>query len=41
MRGPQERYGSLFSYVTIEERIPTSHPLHRIRPSIGSIRLGR
>jgi hypothetical protein len=31
MRGQQERSGSLFSYVTIKERIPASHPLRRIR----------
>ena len=31
MRGHRERSGSLFSYVSIEERIPTSHPLRRIR----------
>ena len=31
MRGQQERSGSLFSYVSIEERIPASHPLRRIR----------
>ena len=31
MRGQQERSGSLFSYVSIEERIPDSHPLRRIR----------
>jgi transposase len=31
MRGQQERSGSLFSYVAIEERIPASHPLRRIR----------
>ncbi len=31
MRGKQERSGSLFSYVSIEERIPASHPLRRIR----------
>jgi hypothetical protein len=31
MRGQQERSGSLFSYVSIVERIPTSHPLRRIR----------
>jgi hypothetical protein len=31
MRGQQERSGSLFSYVLIEERIPASHPLRRIR----------
>ena len=31
MRGQQERSGSLFSYASIEERIPASHPLRRIR----------
>ncbi len=30
MGGQQERSGSLFSYVSIEERIPASHPLRRI-----------
>ncbi len=32
MRGQQERSGSLFSYVSIEERIPPNHPHRRIRP---------
>ena len=31
MRGHRERSGSLFSYMSIEERIPASHPLRRIR----------
>ena len=31
MRGQQERSGSLFFYVSIEERIPVSHRLRRIR----------
>ena len=31
MRGHRERSGSLFSYVSIEERIPATHPLRRIR----------
>ncbi len=31
MRGQQERNGSLFSYVSIEDPIPASHPLRRIR----------
>jgi hypothetical protein len=31
MRGQQERSGSLFSGVSIEEWIPASHPLRRIR----------
>ena len=31
MRGQLERTGSLFSYVSIKDRIPASHPLRRIR----------
>jgi hypothetical protein len=31
MRGQQERIGSLLSYVSIEDRIPVSHALRRIR----------
>jgi hypothetical protein len=31
MRGQQEPSGSLFSYVSIEERILAHHPLRRVR----------
>jgi transposase len=31
MRGADERTGSLFSYVDIEDRVPRGHPLRRIR----------
>jgi len=31
MRGQWERSGSLFSYISIEERILASYPLRRIR----------
>jgi hypothetical protein len=31
MRGQQERSGSLFSYIPIEDRIPANHPLRWIR----------
>ena len=31
MRGQQERSGSLFSYVSVEARIPASCPSRRIR----------
>ena len=31
MRGPDERSGSLFSYVDLESRVPQSHPLRVIR----------
>ena len=31
MRGTDEARGSLFSYVDLEERIPSRHPLRKIR----------
>jgi transposase len=31
MRGADEQPGSMFSYVTLEERVPTEHPLRAIR----------
>jgi hypothetical protein len=31
MRGQQERIGSQFSCVSIDDRIPANHPLRRIR----------
>jgi len=31
MRSQQELAGSISSYVSIEDRIPASHPLRRIR----------
>ncbi len=31
MRGTDERSGSLFSYVDLEERVPEDHPLRVIR----------
>ena len=31
MRGPDERLGKLFSYVDLEQRIRTDHPLRAIR----------
>ncbi len=31
MRGQQERSGALFSYVSIEARIPARHPLRQSR----------
>ncbi len=31
MRGTDERPGSLFSYVDLEMRVPTDHPLRAIR----------
>ena len=37
MRGQQERSGSLFSYVSIEERIPASCPSRRIRKLVDQV----
>jgi transposase len=31
MRGADEQPGSMFSYVTLEDRVPTDHPLREIR----------
>ena len=35
MRGTDETSGSLFSYVDLEERIPTQHPLRKIRQVVN------
>lgn len=35
MRGTDEASGSLFSYVDLEERIPSGHPLHKIRQIVN------
>jgi hypothetical protein len=36
MRGSDEVSGSLFSYVDIEDRVPASHPLRRVRPIVNA-----
>jgi transposase len=35
MRGTDEKIGSLFSYVDLEERIPARHPLRKIRQVVN------
>ncbi|KPN62636.1 transposase, partial [Aliiroseovarius crassostreae] len=35
MRGTDEAIGSLFSYVDLEERIPSRHPLREIRQVVN------
>ena len=35
MRGTDEASGSLFSYVDLEERIPTRHPLRKVRQIVN------
>ena len=37
MRGSDERSGALFSYVDLEERVPTKHPLRRIRQLVNDV----
>ena len=37
MRGSDERNGELFSYVDIEERIPSTHPLQAIRTLVNEV----
>ena len=36
MRGEDRRTGSMFSYVDIEERVPASHPLRKIREFVNA-----
>ena len=35
MRGTDEKSGSLFSYVDLEQRIPARHPLRKIRQVVN------
>src|ERR1700740_729037 len=37
MRGSDERSGELFSYVDIEDRIPTAHPLRAVRTLVNEV----
>jgi transposase len=34
MRGPDEKQGEVFSYISLEDRIPRDHPLRRIRAMV-------
>jgi transposase len=36
MRGTDQRSGSLFSYVDMEDRVPKEHPLRRVRELVNS-----
>jgi hypothetical protein len=35
MRGADEASGSLFSYVDLDERVPSDHPLRKIRQIVN------
>jgi hypothetical protein len=37
MRGLDERTGSLFSYVDLEDRVPATHPLRVIRRIVNDV----
>jgi transposase len=37
MRGSDERTGSLFSYVDLEDRVPAKHPLRVIRCIVNDV----
>ena len=37
MRGSDERTGTLFSYVDVEERVPADHPLRVIRAIVNEV----
>ena len=36
MRGSDDQNGSLFSYVNLDERIPSRHPLRKIREVVNA-----
>jgi hypothetical protein len=38
MRGADVKQGSVFSYVSLEARVPQSHPLRRIREMVDTRR---
>jgi transposase len=40
MRGTDEKSGSLFSYVDLEDRIPAQHPLRKIRQVVNDALVG-
>jgi transposase len=37
MRGDEKQQGGMFSYVSIEERVPQDHPLRAIRRLVDQI----
>src|SRR5580700_7560884 len=40
MRGDEKQQGAMFSYVSLEERVPRDHPLRAIRRSVDEILKG-
>ena len=37
MRGPDEKQDAIFSYISPEERVPTDHPLRKIRTLVDEV----
>ena len=37
MRGEDQQQSGMFSYVSLEERVPQDHPLRRIRKTVDEI----
>ena len=37
MRGLEKRQNTLFSYVSLEDRVPRDHPLRRLRVLVNGI----
>ena len=40
MRGQVDPQGGLFSYFSVEERIPTDHPLRRVKAQADAVVIG-
>jgi transposase len=37
MRGPDDKQDAIFSYISPEERVPTDHPLRKIRTLVDEV----
>jgi hypothetical protein len=35
MRGEDQRQGEMFSYVSLEQRVPSNHPLRQLQPMVN------
>ena len=37
MRGNQDFQGAMFSYISLEERVPATHPLRKLRAVVDAL----
>ncbi len=37
MRGNQDFQGAMFSYISLEERVPQTHPLRKLRAAVDAL----